>query len=119
MIGTTQAARKLGVRYLLDGSIRRAAGRLRITVQLIDGFADHQIWAERYDLDSGDDFIMQDEICAQVLGRGRAAALSGRAFSHATQIARELERLGMHCARPVPDEQPRPAQRRGGACALA
>lgn len=66
-IGTTQAARKLGVRYLLDGSIRRAAGRLRITVQLVDGFADHQIWAERYDLDSRDDFIMQDEICAQVL----------------------------------------------------
>lgn len=65
--GAAQTARRLGVRYLLDGSIRRTGGRRRITVQLIDGLADHQIWAERYDLDIGDDFSVQDEICAKVL----------------------------------------------------
>ncbi len=64
--GTTQVARKLGVRYLLDGGIRRIADRLRVTMQLVDGLADHQVWAERYDLDIGDGFTMQDEICAKV-----------------------------------------------------
>jgi TolB-like protein len=65
-IGTAQIVRNLGVRYLLDGSIRRTADRLRITVQLVDGIADHQIWAERYDLDNDHSFTKQDEICAKV-----------------------------------------------------
>jgi len=66
-LGIGQIARMLGVRYLLDGSIRRLAGRIRVNVQLIDGFADHQIWAERYDLDGGVNFRLYDQVCEKVL----------------------------------------------------
>jgi TolB-like protein len=66
-LGTAQLARKLGVRYLVDGSVRRLAGRIRVTVQLIDGFAEHQIWAERYDLDGGASFGLYDRICEKIL----------------------------------------------------
>ncbi len=66
-LGAGQIARKLGVRYLVDGSIRRLAGRIRITVQLIDGLAEHQIWAERYDLDGGANFKLFDRICEKIL----------------------------------------------------
>ena len=66
-LGTAQAARKLGVRYLLAGALRQETGRRRITVQLIDAIADHQIWAERYDRDFIDRLAVQDEICEHVV----------------------------------------------------
>jgi len=64
----TQVARELGVRYLLEGSVRRAGERVRITVQLTDAVQDHQIWAERYDRKVTDIFELQDEITATILG---------------------------------------------------
>jgi TolB-like protein len=66
-LGTAQAARKLGVRYLLAGALRQEGGRGRITVQLIDAIADHQIWAECYDRDFFNWFTVQDEICEHVV----------------------------------------------------
>lgn len=66
-LGTSHLARKLGVRYLLEGSIRRLSGRIRVTVQLVDGFAEHQIWAERYDLDGAVNFKLYDRICEKIL----------------------------------------------------
>src|SRR5260370_7134405 len=66
-LGTAQTARKLGVRYLLAGALRQEAGRRRITVQLIDAIADHQIWAERYDRDFIERLAVQDEICEHVV----------------------------------------------------
>jgi TolB-like protein len=65
-LGSAEIARKLGVRYLLGGSIRQMAGRQRITVQLVDGISDCQIWTERYDRDIIDNFTTQDEICDSV-----------------------------------------------------
>jgi len=62
-----QIVRRLGVRYLVDGSIRRVDGRIRLTVQLIDGFGEHQIWAERYDLDPPVDLRLYDRICEKIL----------------------------------------------------
>ena len=47
---------------LLEGSVRKAAGRVRITAQLIDGANDSHVWAERYDRDLNDIFAIQDEI---------------------------------------------------------
>ncbi len=56
-------ARELGVRYVLEGSVRRSDGRLRISVRLADAEVGNQLWAERYDLNLTDDvFAMQDEI---------------------------------------------------------
>jgi adenylate cyclase len=54
--------RKLGVRYVVEGSVRRAGNRVRITAQLIDAVADSHLWAERYDRDLEDIFAVQDEV---------------------------------------------------------
>jgi TolB-like protein len=66
-LGAGQFARRLGVRYLVDGSIRRLSGRIRATVRLIDGVTDHQIWAERYDLDGAVNFRLYDRICEKII----------------------------------------------------
>ncbi len=62
-----QVGRDLGVRYVLEGSVRRAGNRLRITAQLIDAMTDHHLWAERYDRDLEDIFAVQDEVARQVI----------------------------------------------------
>ena len=66
-ITTTQAARELGVRYMVQGSVRYASGRVRIAVQLIDALADYQLWAERYDRDLENALAVQDEIADKVV----------------------------------------------------
>ena len=55
-------AKELGVRYVLEGSVRRAGDRVRISAQLIDGAAGNQLWAEKYDRGLEDVFEVQDEI---------------------------------------------------------
>jgi adenylate cyclase len=57
-----QVARDLGVRYVLEGSVRRAANRVRITAQLIDATTGFHLWAQRYDRNFEDIFDLQDEI---------------------------------------------------------
>ncbi len=67
-IDLRQVARELGVRYLLEGSIRRAGNRVRITAQLIEGAGGGHIWSERYDRELEDIFAVQDEITQNVVG---------------------------------------------------
>jgi adenylate cyclase len=67
-IDVKQVARELGVRYVLEGSVRKAANRLRISAQLIDASTGNHLWAERYDRDLADIFAIQDEITEQVAG---------------------------------------------------
>jgi TolB-like protein/Flp pilus assembly protein TadD len=62
-----QVARELGVRYVLEGSVRKAAGQLRITTQLVDAVDDHTVWAERYDRELEDIFAVQDEITQNII----------------------------------------------------
>jgi adenylate cyclase len=57
-----QVASQLKVSHVVEGSVRKAAGRVRITAQLIDGANDSHVWAERYDRDLNDIFAIQDEI---------------------------------------------------------
>ena len=61
------AARELGARYFLQGSVRRAGAKIRICVQLVDASTGTQIWAHRYDRDLGNMFAVQDEITACVV----------------------------------------------------
>lgn len=61
------AARELGVRYLLEGSVRKAGNRVRITAQLLDAISGHHIWGEHYDRNLADIFAVQDEITEQVV----------------------------------------------------
>ena len=63
-----QIARELGVRYLLEGSVRRAGGKVRIAVKLIEGASGAQIWAERFDDSLDDIFDLQDRIAVRVAG---------------------------------------------------
>ena len=62
-----ELARELGVTYVLEGSVRRAGNRVRVTVQLIDAGIDAHIWAERYDRDLDDIFAVQDEITEKIV----------------------------------------------------
>ena len=61
-------ARELGVRYVLEGSVRRAGNRVRITAQLIDAASGHHLWADRYDRELADVFAVQDQIARQITG---------------------------------------------------
>jgi adenylate cyclase len=63
-----QVGRDLGVRYVLEGSVRKAGNRVRITAQLIDASTGTHIWSERYDRDLADTFAVQDEITESVVG---------------------------------------------------
>jgi tetratricopeptide (TPR) repeat protein len=62
-----QVARDLGVRYVLEGSVRRAGGRVRINAQLIDAITGFHLWAQRYDRDFEDIFALQDEITRRIV----------------------------------------------------
>jgi TolB-like protein len=63
-----QVARELGVQYLLEGSVRKAAQAVRISARLVDATTGTQIWAERYDLEVTEVFAIQDEIAERVVG---------------------------------------------------
>jgi adenylate cyclase len=63
-----QVGRELGVRYVLEGSVRKAADRVRIVGQLIDAASGAHVWAERYDRKFEDIFALQDEITLSVVG---------------------------------------------------
>ncbi len=66
-VGVTQIGRELGVRYVLEGSVRRAGERVRIGVQLADAGTGREIWVERYERALADLFALQDEVAASVV----------------------------------------------------
>jgi adenylate cyclase len=104
-----EVGRDLGVRYVLEGSVRKAGNRVRITAQLIDATSGHHVWAERYDRALEDVFAVQDEITRSIIGaiapgivaaeiqrtRGKEAAQLGqwervmRAHWHVWRFTRE------------------------------
>ena len=67
-VDVRQLARELGVRYVLEGSIRKGGDRIRVTAQLIDALAGNPIWSERYDRGLEDLFALQDEITETLVG---------------------------------------------------
>jgi adenylate cyclase len=73
-----KVARELGVQYVVEGSVRKAGNRVRITVQLIDAATDRHVWAERYDRELRDIFAIQDEVTASIVATlpGRVEAAS-------------------------------------------
>ena len=67
-VDVKQVARELGVRYVLEGSVRKAANRVRITAQLIDTTSGAHIWADRFDGALDDIFELQDQVASNVAG---------------------------------------------------
>ena len=66
-VDVPKVARDLKVSHVLEGSVRRAGGRVRISAQLIDGASNRHVWAERYDRDASDIFELQDEISRAIV----------------------------------------------------
>ena len=66
-VDVTKVARELRVGHILEGSVRKAGGRVRITAQLVDGSSNDHIWAERYDRNLDDIFTLQDEISEAIV----------------------------------------------------
>src|SRR5881392_4506014 len=67
-VDVKRVARELGVRYVLEGSVRKSGNRVRITAQLIDAATGNHIWAERYDSELIDIFDVQDQVTTRVVG---------------------------------------------------
>ena len=74
-LDVVQLARQLNVTHVLEGSVRKAGGRVRINAQLIDGEAGDHVWADRYDRDLTDIFAIQDEISKAIVGALRLKLL--------------------------------------------
>jgi TolB-like protein len=87
-VDVKQIGRELGVRYVLEGSVRKAANRVRITGQLVDAAAGTHLWAERFEGSLDDIFELQDQVAASVVGA----------------IAPQLERAEIERAKRKPTE---------------
>jgi adenylate cyclase len=103
VVDVKRVAREIGVQYVVEGSVRRAGNRVRVTVQLIDAESDHHVWAERFDRDLEDIFALQDEITAAIVatlpGRLEAAARSRAERKPTANMAAYecvLEAKGLH-----------------------
>ena len=72
-----QVSEELGVRYVLEGSVRKAKERVRITAQLIDAITGHHLWSESYDRDLKDIFALQDEITMKIITALRVELTEG------------------------------------------
>jgi TolB-like protein/Tfp pilus assembly protein PilF len=84
-IDTKQIGRELGVRYVLEGSVRRSGNQLRVSAQLIDAATDAHLWADRFDGGTGDLFALQNEITsrlANALGIELIAAEAAQPIEH-------------------------------------
>jgi len=74
-VDVTEVGRRLGVRYVLEGSVRKASGKVRITCQLIDAATGAHIWADRFERDLTDVFALQDEVTVAVVSAVRPQLL--------------------------------------------
>ncbi|MFQ5974206.1 MAG: adenylate/guanylate cyclase domain-containing protein [Alphaproteobacteria bacterium] len=66
-VSVPQVSRELGVRHVLEGSVRKAGNRIRVTAQMVDGATGGHVWAERYDRDLTDIFSVQDELTREIV----------------------------------------------------
>ncbi len=76
-VTSAEAARELSVRYILQGSVQKAGDRIRVSVQLVDGGENRQLWTESYDRQLTDIFAVQDEITGTIIG-ALASGYGGR-----------------------------------------
>ncbi len=100
-LGTPEIARRLNVAYLLEGSVRKAGNRVRITAQLIEAQSDTHLWSETYDRTLEDIFAVQDEIAASVVEQLQITLLGDRPHArttdpHAYALFLKARQLGRH-----------------------
>jgi adenylate cyclase len=85
-VNVTEVGRRLGVRYVVEGSVRKAGKRVRVAVQLLDAASGNHLWAERYDRELEDIFFVQDEITRAVV-----ATLPGRLEDAGRDLAKRKQ----------------------------
>ena len=90
-VNVPQVCRDLGVRFALEGSIRRAGNRVRVTAQLIDGSTGGHLWAERYDRDLTDIFEVQDDVTREIVGALQVKLSDAEKFHLAGAGTRNME----------------------------
>lgn len=93
-VDVQQVGQELGVHYVLEGSVRKAGNRIRVTAQLIDARTGHHQWADRYDRELDDIFAVQDEIARRITVEMRVELLEGesaRIFAGGTKNVKAWE----------------------------
>jgi TolB-like protein len=90
-VAISEVAHELGVRYVLEGSVRRAGSRVRVSAQLIDGETGSHLWAERYDRDLEDIFEVQDEITQRIVGALEPSVIDAEAERSSRQRPENLD----------------------------
>jgi adenylate cyclase len=88
-VKTQEIAHELNIRYVLEGSVRRAGNRVRIAAQLVDAATGHHIWAERFDRQLEDVFAVQDEVVQKIV-----AMMSGKLVETERNRARTMDSDG-------------------------
>ncbi len=86
-----QVSEELGVRYVLEGSVRRADDKIRITAQLVDALDGHHLWAKRYDRNLSDIFAVQDEITKEIITAMQVELTEGEGAKAASKGTNNLE----------------------------
>jgi len=86
-----QVAEELGVKYVLEGSVRKGGDKIRITAQLIDALTGHHLWAERYDRNLNDIFAVQDEITKKIITAMQVKLTEGEQARSAAKGTDNLE----------------------------
>ena len=106
-VDVKQVAEELGVRYVLEGSVRKAGNHVRVTAQLIDAATGNHVWAESYDRDLSDIFALQDEMTQTIVG-AIEPELGSVERARAPQAARQpgcVELLSARSVAPFPFHQ--------------
>ncbi|MGO8865267.1 MAG: adenylate/guanylate cyclase domain-containing protein [Alphaproteobacteria bacterium] len=94
-IDVKRVARELGVRYVLEGSVRKSGNRVRITAQLIDATTGNHLWADRYDGDLSDIFALQDEITKKVVAAIEPRLLEAEALRSQSRSPEDIDAWDM------------------------
>ena len=90
-VNVKQVGRELGVRYVLEGSVRKSGNRMRITAQLAEAATGNHVWAERYDRDLADIFAVQDEITERVVAAIEPELYSAERFRSQRKTPESLD----------------------------
>jgi TolB-like protein/Tfp pilus assembly protein PilF len=93
-VDVREVARQLGVRYILEGSVRRSGDRLRVTAQLVDATNGSQLWAERYERQVSDVFDIQDELTKEIVTALRIQLTDGEQASMWLRSTNDFEAWG-------------------------
>jgi adenylate cyclase len=90
-VRVNKVAEELGVRYVLEGSVRKDKDRVRITAQLIDALSGHHLWADRYDRELKNIFDLQDEITIKIIGALQVKLTDGELVHLAAKGTKNLQ----------------------------